>query len=145
MLKPLRSERRRTLLRSSLFALAGAVLIAPLAFPPALPAQAGDEAPTSLAESADVRETSEPAVVIARDPFIPEVASGTSDNSGPNASGMVVQAVALGTSPRALVLAGSTSRIVGVGDALAGSKVSAIDAHGITLESGDTMTLAVPR
>lgn len=145
MLKPLRSDRRRTLLRSALCALAGSLLIVPLAFPPAFPAQAGDDVPVAAAPPPDVDATPEPKIVIARDPFVPEVASGTADVPGVTAGGIVVQAIALGASPRALVLVGSNSRIVGVGDPLGGSKVSAIDAHGLTLESGDAMALAVPR
>jgi hypothetical protein len=145
MLKPLRSERRRTLLRSSFCALAGAMLIAPLALPPALPAQAGDDPPSTAASAIDLGPPAEPKIRIARDPFVPEVAAGSTDGGVQSSGGVVVEAVALGSSPRALVQTGSTSRIVGAGDALAGSKITSIDARGITLDSGDVLMLAVPR
>ena len=45
MLKPLRTERRRTLLRGSSFALTGALLLTPLALPPAEPARAAAQTP----------------------------------------------------------------------------------------------------
>jgi hypothetical protein len=146
MFKPLRTERRRALLRGSLFAVAGALLLTPLALPPAEPAQAGAIAPPP-ANAPPLAESPEPTLLIARDPFVPDAAVQSVDASSMDVdgAGIVVEAIALGDSPRALVQSGGASRIVRAGDALGDSTVRAIDERGLVLESGETLPLAVPR
>jgi len=94
-----------------------------------------------------VRDASQVAKRIRDGRRVPEVASESADvgRSMGESGGIVVEAVALGSSPRALVQGGSASRIVGVGDALGDSTVASIDARGVTLQSGETLTLTVPR
>jgi len=147
MLVPLRTDRRRTLLRGSLFALAGALLLAPLALPPAVPAQAGI-IPSAQANAPQLAESPEPKLIVARDPFVPDAAVQSTEatqTDGGDGTGIVVEAVALGDSPRALVRLGATSRIVRDGDAVGDSVVRAIQEGGVVLESGETLPLAVPR
>jgi hypothetical protein len=146
MLKPLRTDRRRALLRGSLFALAGALLLTPLALPPAEPAQAGAIA-TPPASAPQLAESPEPKLLVARDPFVPDAAVQSADASmdAGDGTGIVVEAIALGDSPRALVQAGGTSRIVRVGDSIGDSIVRAIEERGLVLDSGETLPLAVPR
>jgi hypothetical protein len=147
MLKPLRTERRRTLLRGSLFALGGALLLMPLALPPAEPASAAAVAPFPPSAS-PAPESPEPNLVVARDPFVPDAAVRSADASSGESgegAGIVVEAVALGDSPRALVRSEGTSRIVRIGDALGDSSVHSIGEQGLVLESGETLPLAVPR
>ncbi len=147
MLLPLRTDRRRTLLRGSLFALLGALLLTPLALPPAEPAQAGAIA-MPPASAPQLAETPEPKLEIARDPFVPDAAlqpadAGSMDTG--DGTGIVVEAIALGDSPRALVRSGGTSRIVRAGETVGDSVVRAIEERGLVLESGETLPLAVPR
>src|SRR5271154_3606000 len=78
MLKPLRTDRRRTLLRCSLFAAAGALLLSPLARPAAEPRRAGSIA-TPTIKAPDPAESPEPKLVIARDPFVPDAAVQSAD------------------------------------------------------------------
>lgn len=53
-----------------------------------------------------------------------------------------ITAIVTGPSPRALIDDGAHVRMVGVGDALAGSRILAIDAAGIHLENGTVMPFA---
>jgi hypothetical protein len=145
MLKPLRTNRRRTLLRFSLCAAAGALLLTPLALPPAEPAQAG--APATHGTQAPVPvDSPEPKLVIARDPFVPDAAVQSADAASTDGGdgGIVVEAIALGDSPRALVQAGGVSRIVRPGDTIGDSTIRAIDRRGLILDGGETLPLAVP-
>jgi hypothetical protein len=147
MLKPLRTDRRRTLLRGSLFALAGGLLLTPFALPPAEPAQAGAIA-APPANAPQLAESPEPKLVIARDPFVPDAAvrsAGAASMDAGDGASIVVEAIALGDSPRALVQSGGTSRIVRAGDTVGDSTVRAIEERGLVLESGETLPLAVPR
>jgi hypothetical protein len=147
MLLPLRTDRRRTLLRGSLFALTGALLLTPFALPPAEPAQAGAIA-TPPASAPQIAESPEPKLEIARDPFVPDAAVQSADAASTDAgdgTGIVVEAIALGESPRALVQSGGTSRIVRAGDTVGDSVVRAIQERGLVLENGETLPLAVPR
>jgi hypothetical protein len=147
MLAPLRTDRRRTLLRGSLFALAGALLLTPLALPPAEPAQAG-AIPSVAANAPQLAESPEPKLIVVRDPFVPDAAVQSADatqTDGVDGTGIVVEAVVLGDSPRALVRLGATNRIVRAGDAVGDSVVRAIDERGVVLEGGETLPLAVPR
>lgn len=146
MLKPLRADRRRTLLRGSLFAMAGALLLTPLALPPPEPAQAGAIA-TPAPKAPDPAETPEPKLVIARDPFVPDAAIESADAAPADGGdgGIVVEAIALGDSPRALVQVAGVSRIVRPGDTVGDSTVRAIDRRGLILDGGETLPLAVPR
>ena len=146
MLKPLRTNRRRTLLRYSLFAAAGALLLTPLALPPAEPAQAGATA-TRGPQVAEPVESPEPKLIIARDPFVPDAAVQSADAAATDGGdgGIVVEAIALGDSPRALVQAGGVSRIVRPGDTIGDSTIRAIDRRGLVLDGGETLPLAVPR
>jgi hypothetical protein len=147
MLKPLRTNRRRTLLRGSLFTLAGALLLTPLALPPAEPARAAANA-VPLPDATKDAQSPEPKLVIARDPFVPDAAVQTADGPSAEASdgpGIVVEAIALGESPRALVAAGGTNRIVRAGDAVGDSIVRSIDERGLVLENGEILPLAAPR
>ena len=52
-------------------------------------------------------------------------------------TGIVVEAIALGDSPRALVQSGGTSRIVRAGDTVGDSIVRAIEERGLVLDSGE--------
>ncbi len=146
MLKPLRTNRRRSLLRYSLFAAVGALLLTPLALPPAEPAQAGAIA-VHGPQAAQPVESSEPKLVIARDPFVPDAAVQSADVASADGgdAGIVVEAIALGDSPRALVQSGGVSRIVRPGDTVGDSTIRAIDRRGVVLEGGETLPLAVPR
>jgi hypothetical protein len=146
MLKPLRTNRRRTLLRYSCFAAAGALLLTPLALPPAEPAQAGTTAAHAPQASEPV-ESPEPKLVIARDPFVPDAGVQSADavTADGGDGGIVVEAIALGDSPRALVQSGGVSRIVRPGDIVGGSTIRAIDRRGLILDGGETFPLAVPR
>jgi hypothetical protein len=144
MLLPLRTERRRAVLRVSLCAFAGALLLAPLAVP--IPSPAGAGVPPQPVPAADpsFAQTPEPEVRILRDPFVPEAATVAADGQGASEA-VAVEAIALGESPRALVRAGSATRIVRIGDALEDSRVSGIDARGVLLENGDVLPFAVQR
>jgi hypothetical protein len=147
MLQPLRSERRRNLLRGSLLALAGALLLLPLALPLALPAQAGGRIGSAPEPAPTFAEAAEPEVKITRDPFVPEAATQSADaTQAVDGGGSIeVEAVASGSSPRALIQVGGTSRIVRVGDALGDSTVNSIGPSGIVLENGETLPFAAPR
>jgi hypothetical protein len=149
MLRPLRSERRRSLLRGSLLSLSAALLVSPLAFPPALPAQAGASTPHASQDVPSLEDPREPQPVIARDPFVPEASVANADASAaagdPNGTGIAIEAVALGSEPRALVEIGGVSRIVRAGDSLGESKVLSIGEGGVVLEDGQTLPLTVPR
>jgi hypothetical protein len=52
-----------------------------------------------------------------------------------------IRAIVSGVSPRALVDEGGHVRVVGPGDALAGSKIRRIDGSGVLLESGVLLKL----
>ena len=145
MFKPLRTNRRRALLRYSLFATAGALLLTPLALPPAEPAQAGATAAHG-ALAPQPMESPEPKLVIARDPFVPDAVVQSADTASTDGGGgIVVEAIALGDSPRALVQTGGVSRIVRPGDTVGDSTIRAIDRRGVVLDGGETLPLAVPR
>lgn len=93
-------------------------------------------------------------IEVARDPFVPEVRSTEAPpppggivgmhvtQGAPIAAVPVVTAVVTGASPRALVDDGAQVRIAAVGDALAGSRITAIDASGIYLQNGKFMPLS---
>jgi hypothetical protein len=106
-------------------------------------------------------------IPVARDPFIPEAGGGESvvgsqvtqgdpvdfalpANRGaagtplqdPALGAPRVTAVVVGPSPHALVDDGTHVRVVGIGDMLAGSRVTAIDAGGVHLQSGAAIGLA---
>jgi hypothetical protein len=53
-----------------------------------------------------------------------------------------VTAVVTGSSPRALVDDGTHVRVVSIGDALAGSRIAAIDGNGVHLQNGTVLALA---
>jgi hypothetical protein len=147
MLRPLRSERRRSLLRGSFLSLSAALLVSPLAFPPALPAQAGATLPRTSQDVPSIEEAREPQLVIARDPFVPEASVANADTSvagDPNGTGIAIEAVALGSEPRALVQIAGASRIVRAGDSLGASKVISIGEGGVVLDDGETLPLTVP-
>lgn len=99
-------------------------------------------------------------VEVTRDPFVAESAplgaqnpvdagiAGTHVTQGaptgyvvPGAA-PVVTAVAIGTSPLALVDDGTHVRVVKVGDDVAGSRVTAIDNAGVRLQNGARLALA---
>lgn len=68
---------------------------------------------------------------LARDPFIPK-ATDLPEN-------VVVRAVVLGAAPRALVQVGAQTMLVGVGDAVGGVPVVAIDDRGVRLSDGSLL------
>ena len=72
-----------------------------------------------------------PDVVVKRDPFVAQVR--------PLPSGTFVVAVILGATPRALLELGRQTRIVGLGDSVAGYRVVAIDERGIVLSDGNRL------
>jgi hypothetical protein len=145
MFVPLRSNLRRRLLRAALCALGAAIALAPLAIPCALPAAVGAGFPVRPVALPAIGGTAEPEVTIARDPFVPDAPVDAAGTAPADGSAIAVEAVALGSSPHALVRVGGATRIVGVGDALAGSTVNGIDAHGVALESGETLPFSVQR
>lgn len=54
---------------------------------------------------------------------------------------VTVKAVVTGASPRALVDDGEHVRVVGVGDVLAGARITSIDASGVHLQNGTLLAL----
>ncbi len=95
-----------------------------------------------------------PRMTISRDPFEPDVAAlpittdnttiGTRVTQGEDishtplakAQRLVVRAIVVGAHSRALVEAGGTVRVLGVGDHVGEATVTAIDSTGIVLSSG---------
>ena len=86
-------------------------------------------------------ESSFPAIIVSRDPFVPLAPSDTSQSLVVSAS-TSVRAVALGMQPTALVQDGQATRLVGIGDALEGSTIVQIDSTGVTLGNGQKLSLA---
>lgn len=78
-----------------------------------------------------------PDVVVKRDPFVPQVQ--------PLPSGTFVVAVILGITPRALLELGRQTRIVGLGDSVAGCRVIGIDEGGILLSDGNRLPVRAER
>lgn len=97
-------------------------------------------------------------VAVARDPFVPQgPAQAPADAphghdvvglhvtqgqpigyvaAAAPAAAATVTAVITGTSPRALIDAGGSTRVVGVGDSFSGSRIASIDASGVRLRNG---------
>jgi hypothetical protein len=71
-------------------------------------------------------------------------AEGTPLQDGPLGTPRI-SAIVSGPSPRALVDDGTHVRVLAVGDALAGSRVTAIDESGVHLQSGALLRLAEDR
>lgn len=90
------------------------------------------------------------AVRVSRDPFLADADAAAKPAAiaahMPVVQTAFVEAVATGGTPRALVQDGAQARIVGIGDALAGSRVTAIDAEMVRLANGTVLHLvqAVP-
>jgi hypothetical protein len=55
-----------------------------------------------------------------------------------------LRAVVTGPQPRALIEENGRTRLAGVGDRLAGARISAIDSDSVTLDDGRRLTLTVP-
>lgn len=97
-----------------------------------------------------------PPITSVRDPFVPDVRStgvppprtgivGMHVTQGQPIGGLpVVTAVVTGASARALVDDGAQVHVVAVGDALAGSRVTSIDASGVRLQNGIFVPLSGP-
>ena len=87
-----------------------------------------------------------------RDPFRPDPADNTVSSSPKAvsvATGMpnalpTVQGIVRGKRPFALVEEGGAIRVVGIGDALSGSRVISISESGVRLERGTVLPLSEP-
>lgn len=76
-------------------------------------------------------------IAVLRDPFVPRA------HDFPAAT--LVEAVIIGDRPQALVLMGSRTIIVGIGDRIEGLRVASIGADGVRLSDGTVLGLAVKR
>ena len=79
-----------------------------------------------------------PAFEIAKDPFVADAADPASPAE---TRGLSLQAVVLGSEPHALLESDGSVHVVGIGDSIAGERIVAIDAAGVTLESGKRLSL----
>lgn len=130
MLLPLNARTRRTTLRVGLSATIGAMSLLALALPASGVALEGGAAlrhPASL--PTPLPPLAVPTVDVERDPFI-------SDRPPGPAGQITVRAIVLGASPKALVDEGGDERIVGVGDAIAGGRITGMSSDGIALDDG---------
>lgn len=99
-------------------------------------------------------------VSVARDPFVAEKSTQAGSVAPTGVVGMhvtqgqpigfalpghtlavTVKAVVTGASPRALVDDGEHVRVVGLGDVLAGARITSIDASGVHLQNGTVLEL----
>lgn len=88
----------------------------------------------------------EQTVRVDRDPFIETSARNpVPPVRGKAPANATVTAVVTGASPRALIEDGATVRVVGIGDAVAGSRVDAISPAGVRLRSGALLPFAQER
>jgi hypothetical protein len=160
--RPLDSKERAAAFRTSIGVCVIALALFPLASPMEFKAEAGSMLPVLARPQPNV----EPAgkvkdAKIERDPFVPDAASlpivriassgdegamtlPLNDGASADAAGALppsVRAVVLGATPHALLRVGDSSRIVGVGDLVEGSRIVQIGASGLRLESGETLPL----
>ncbi|HEY9085241.1 MAG TPA: hypothetical protein VIN40_04795 [Candidatus Tyrphobacter sp.] len=132
MLPALHDRERAVLFRWALLIAGAACALAPLN---GAPSSSGvrTAAPSGAWESPGLPRLRFPEVRVGRDPFVPQ-ASDLPANA-------VVRAVILGDSPHALIEIGSRTMLVGIGDVLAGARVSAIDDSGVVLSDGSRVPL----
>ena len=146
MLPPLTDERRRELKHLATFLCCGTFAVLAAIVQSGANARAGLAVPPASVRALSVVRRAVPAeLVLARDPFLPDVRSrGEGGHAAAHAAEdvPVVRAVVVGQNGRALVERGADVQVLGVGDALAGSVVVAIDAAGIVLLDGRRVPLA---
>ena len=168
MLPSLFDDERTGCQRLSLMLCCGALLVAPFCSEGSTAASAAAAVAVRAARVPRLPPPRiEPSIRIARDPFVPEPslvgaarssdvtpesvfelppnlgASDATDKNGVTSGPIpVLRAIVLGPASRALVETGSGVRVVAIGDTMAGSVVTAIDAAGIVLASGVRIRIA---
>ncbi len=170
MVPPLRDSDRRALMYIALLAVCGTLLLLPLAGESSssmVDADATSKA-MPLAGSAELEGLHFPDIPVVRDPFVPDLAEagvpahdvspdeekigmalppneGASNMPLPSASEgaavPIVRAVILGTQSKALVDIAGQVRILGIGDKIGVSTVTAVDANGLSLNNGSRLVL----
>jgi hypothetical protein len=157
MIQPITTNRRRNALRVSVTLCTVAMLLLPLAASPQSGATATSGPEGAIALPAIPPPLTYPDVTVRHDPFDrPAVALVDADGGvlpagfvlPPNAgiaSPPRVDAVILGTEPKALVEVDGRSVIVSVGTKIEGSSVVGIDSQGIDLENGERLVFASPQ
>jgi hypothetical protein len=146
VVRPLSTNQRRSYLRCSLCACAGALMLMPIALPPDLQAESSPTPATAHHERLSLDAQKVPTVHIVRNPF--ESVDATASASGPNAAngaapGPTVAAVVLGSAPKALINEGGNVATIGVGSIVAGRKVVSIDSGGVRLEDGTLLPFGI--
>jgi len=151
MLRPLFANQRRTLLRAGAHACAASMLLAALATPYRFEATAQGQPHAGRFNIPDVPARLEyPKVAVQRDPFVSNEPTPEPDGAGaldalvlpPNdavAATPIVRAIVRGDTPRALVDVGGRMETLGIGDVIAGTRVTAIGAQGVVLDDGETL------
>jgi len=165
MLPPLRDSRRRTLLRLSLMVCCVSAALLPLTGGSSGDASASpavtEAGPALPAVPAALRF---PSVAVSRDPFVPDAMPDVAPIDGdvdivlpPNAGAngtplppaaegvpnqVVVRAVVIGPSSRALVDQNGKVSVLAVGDMLGGVPIQSIDSQGIVLSNGTRIAMA---
>jgi hypothetical protein len=148
MLPALYDDQRPMLVRiAAMLMIGGALTILPLTSQNAHVASA-----SSLQALPDTRDPQAlqpltfPTYAITRDPFVPlriGEAAPLGDAQGATPAAVAnVRAIVLGNPARALVEAGGTVRVVGIGDRIGSAQVLQIDANALTLSDGTLLPLA---
>jgi len=165
MLAPLRDSRRKTLLRLSLLVCCVSAALLPLTGGSSGDASASPAVAEAAPKLPEVPSALRfPPVAVSRDPFVPDAVPDQAPIDGdvdivlpPNAGAngapapplsdvpnqIVVRAVVIGPSSRALVDVNGKVNVLAVGDILAGNPIQAIDSQGIVLANGTRISLAV--
>ncbi|HEY1975521.1 MAG TPA: hypothetical protein VGG89_03130 [Candidatus Baltobacteraceae bacterium] len=153
MIRPLTTNQRRSIARSSLAGCIVSLLLLPLAVPPSTSAGTTTGIAAAWRELPSIPPPlSYPALTIRHNPFVrplPPIA-GDDDALPPDlvlppnagiASPPRVQALILGAVPKALVEVEGHTAIVGVGTKLEGSAIVRIDSRGLELDNGERLEL----
>lgn len=153
MLLPLDDESRARLVRLAVLLCGSALLLAPLAGRGSIEiAQEQAAFGAILATPRLPAGASSADVLVERDPFAPLASSGAlsatagaaAASPSPQDAGVTVEAIVTGKTARALVDDSGQTRIVGIGDALGGSRIVRIDSGAVTLASGLSFALQTP-
>ncbi len=140
MLPALLDEQRRSLVRYAIAACAASVAILPVMGSPSLSASGAAAAHAVIRVPDEPANLPFPPIPLDRDPFVPDgseialASQSLSRNEG--ATGVVLRAVVTGIEPRALIEAGSTVRVVGVGDKLGNATITEINKTEVVLSNG---------